>query len=192
MHAQFSKVRAARGIGGNLVANPLELPAPDVFQIRALGRGRRGFVQVHGDLEALPDLLAYMTRHSDAVFDRDAVDRDERHNVGSTHARMGALVLGQIDEFGGFADPANGRFLDGLTLADKRDHAAVVVGVHLSIQEIDAVDFHGVDDGVDFGLVAAFGEIRNAFHQRRHNGQEYKARDEPATGLAPKDPGARS
>ena len=63
---------------------------------------------------------------------------------------MSALVFCQIDEFGSFADPTDGRFLDGLALAHQRDHAAVVVGIHLAIQEVDAADFHRVDDGVNF------------------------------------------
>ena len=31
---------------------------------------------------------------------------------------------------------------------------------------------HGVDDGVNFGFVAAFGKIRNTFDERGHNEEE--------------------
>ena len=104
-----------------------------------------------------------MARHGDAVFDGDAVDGDERNDIGCAHARVRALMLGEIDQFGGLADAANGGFLNGLALADQSDDAAVVVGIHLAVEKIDAGNFHGVDDGVDFGWVAAFGKIRDAF-----------------------------
>ena len=67
------------------------------------------------------------------------------------------------------AHPANGCFLNGFALADNRNDAAVVVGVHFAIQQVNAGHFHGVDDGVNFGLVAAFGEVGDAFDQRGHN-----------------------
>jgi hypothetical protein len=38
-----------------------------------------------------------------------------------------------------------------------------VVGIHLAVEEIDSGDFHGFDNGIDFGRVAAFGKIRNTF-----------------------------
>jgi hypothetical protein len=38
-----------------------------------------------------------------------------------------------------------------------------VVGVHFAVEEIDAGNLHGLDDGVDLGGVAAFREIGNAF-----------------------------
>jgi hypothetical protein len=40
-----------------------------------------------------------------------------------------------------------------------------VVGIHLLIQEINSGTFHGIDDGIHFGLIAAFGKIRNAFYE---------------------------
>jgi hypothetical protein len=40
-----------------------------------------------------------------------------------------------------------------------------VVGVHLAVEEKDARNLHGFNDGIDFGLVAAFGKIGNAFNQ---------------------------
>ena len=85
---------------------------------------------------------------------------------------MRSLVFGEIDKFGGFADPTNRGFLNGLAFADQGDHAAVVVGIHLAIKQVDAGNFHGVDDGVNFGLVAAFGKIGNAFDERGHNREE--------------------
>ena len=83
---------------------------------------------------------------------------------------MGSLVLAEIDQLGGFAYPADGSFLDGVAVANDSDDAAVVVGVHFAIQQVDAVDFHGIDDGVDFGFVASFREVGDAFYKRCGHG----------------------
>jgi hypothetical protein len=40
-----------------------------------------------------------------------------------------------------------------------------VVGVHLPVEKINAGELHGFDDGIDFGGVAAFGEIGNTFYE---------------------------
>ena len=152
MHPRLAEVRLARRIGRNLRANSFKLPAPDVFQILPLRRSRRRLVQINRNLKSLPDLLAHMTRHGDAILDGHAINRNERHHVGRAHARMRALMLGQINQLRGLAHAANRRFLDRLPLADQRDHAAVVVGIHLAIEQIDAVDLHRLDDGVHFCL----------------------------------------
>ena len=107
---------------------------------------------------------------------RDAVNRDKRHDIGRAHARVRALMFGEIDQLGGLPDPANGGFLNGFTLADQGDDAAVVVGIHLPVEEIDAGDLHGFDNGIDFGRVAAFGKIRNAFDQSAGHGEKDNGR----------------
>ncbi len=113
-----------------------------------------------------------MARHRYAIFNGDAVDRDEWHHIGGAHAGMRALVDVEVDEFGSLANAADGGFLNGFALADQRDDRAVVVGVTFAIEQIDAGDFHGVDDGVNFRFVAAFGKIWDAFYQRGHKGEE--------------------
>ena len=114
-------------------------------------------------MKALSDLRSDVARHGYAVFDGDAFDGDERNDVGSAHARVRTLMLGEIEHFGGLAHAANGGFLDGLALADQSDDTAVVVGIHLAVEEIDAGNFHSFDNGVNFGGVASFGKIRDAF-----------------------------
>ena len=104
-----------------------------------------------------------------AIFDGDAVKGNERNHVGSAHARVCALMFGQVDHFRRLAHAADGGFLNGLALADQRDDATVVVGVHFAIEQVDAGHLHGVDDGVDFGLVAAFREVGDAFDERGHD-----------------------
>jgi len=85
-------------------------------------------------------------------------------------------VFRKIDQLGGLAYAANGGFLNGFALAGQGDDRAVVVGIHLAVEEIDAGNLHGFDNGIDFGGVAAFGKIRNAFdksaaHGEKHNGR---------------------
>ncbi len=110
-----------------------------------------GFVEVDRNLEALPDFRADVAGHGDAIFNRHAVDGDEGNHIGRAHAGVRALVPREVDQLGGFAYAANRGFLNGFPLAHQRDDAAVVVGVHLPVEEIDAGNLHGFDDGVDLG-----------------------------------------
>ena len=154
---------------------PSNCPAPNVFEILALRAGRRSFIQVDRDAKTPGDLSAHVFRHRHAVFDRDAVDRNERNHIGSTHPRVCAFVLREVDQLGGPADAANGGFLNRFAVANQRDHAAIVVGIHLAIEEIDTGHLHGFDDGVDFGLVTAFGKIGNAFNECVWHGRKDKS-----------------
>ncbi len=87
---------------------------------------------------------------------------------------------GEIDQLRRLADSANCRFLNRVALANERDDAAIVVGIHLAVEQIDAGNLHGFDNGVDLGRIAAFGKIGNAFNQRvghviEHNDQPREA-----------------
>src|SRR5208337_3045464 len=170
MHARLTEIRLARRIGGNLRADAFELTAANILQVLPFRRSRGGFIKVDGDLETLRNLSSDVSCHGDAVFDSDAVNRDKGHDVGCAHARVRTLMLGQIDQLGGLPYPANGSFLNGIALAYQGDDAAVVVGIHLAIEEIDPGNLHGFDNGINFRRVAAFGKIRNAFHQSTGHG----------------------
>ena len=98
------------------------------------------------------------------------LDRNEGDDIRGAHAGMSSLVLAKIDQLGGFAHPADGSFLDGVAVANDRDDAAIVVGIHFAIQQIDTIDFHGIDDGVDFGFVASLREVGDAFYKRCGHG----------------------
>src|SRR6476660_6021180 len=173
MKPGFAKIRLARGIGSDLIANAFELSATNVLEVLTFRRSGRGLVEINRNLVALPDLLPDMARHGDAVFNADALNWNKRHNVGCPEPGMRALMLIQIDELCGFPNPTDRRFLDWFALSDERDHAAVVVGVHLAVEKIDAVEFHGLDNGVNFGFVPAFREIRDTFNQSLHKPEEY-------------------
>jgi len=103
-------------------------------------------------------------RHLNAIFYGYAFDRNEWDDIGSAHAGMCALMLREIDYLGGLADTAQYGFHDGLAVTDQRDDAAVVIGIHLAIEQVHAINFHGVDDGVNLGFVAPFRKIGNTFH----------------------------
>ena len=93
---------------------------------------------------------------------------NEGDDVGGAEAGMGAGMFRQINEFGGFADAADGGFgnIDGI--AYQSDNTAVMVGIHLAVKKIDAVHLHGFENGVNFGFVAAFGEIGDTFDECWH------------------------
>src|SRR5262249_19899871 len=140
----------------------------DILKILTLRRGRRRLVEVHRNLISLPNLLPDMARHGDAVFDGQALDGDEWHHIRRPHTRVRALVLGQINQLRGLADPANNAFLYRFALAHQRDDAAVVIGVHLTIEQVHAIDLHGIDDGIDYGFITALRKVGNAFDQSWH------------------------
>jgi hypothetical protein len=77
---------------------------------------------------------------------------------------MCALVPREVDQFGGLAYAANGGFLNCLAVTGERDDAAIVIGIHLPVEQIDTGQFHGFDDGIDPRRIAALGEIRHAFN----------------------------
>ena len=99
------------------------------------------------------------------------------------HPRMCAFVFGQVDQLCGLADAADGGFLNGFPLADQRDHAAVVIGIHLPVEKIHARHLHGFNDRIDLGLVTAFREIWNAFNECV--GHERKDKSEAVRGGYP-------
>src|SRR6202040_2594513 len=102
VYAAVAEVGLARGIGRYIGTNAFELAAANVLQVLTLRSGRGGFIEINRDLEALRDLSSHMACHGDAVFNGDTVNWNKGHNVGSAHARVRALMFGEIDQLGGF------------------------------------------------------------------------------------------
>ena len=98
----------------------------------------------------LPYLFADMPCHGNTIFDSYAFYWDEGYDIGGAQPGMCALVSIEINQFGGFANAANGSFLDRLPFADERDDATVMVGIHLAVEKIHAIEFHGLNDGINF------------------------------------------
>src|SRR5204863_10221133 len=99
------------------------------------------------------------------IFQGNAFNWDERHHVSRAKPRVRAGVLCKINDLGSLADATNGRFHDRLALADQRNDAAIVVGIHLAVEQVDAINLHRLNERNNFGLVAAFRKIRNTFDQ---------------------------
>ena len=114
MHVRLAEIGHARGIGGDFVANALELASANVLKILARGRGGGGLVEIDRNLETLPDFGSHMPRHRHAIFESNTVNRDERNHVGCAHPRVRALVARQINQLGGLAHTANHGFLNRL------------------------------------------------------------------------------
>ena len=141
--------------------------------VKGMGVPVRGrFVEVHGNLVALPDLLTGAAGDRDTILDGHAFDRNERDDIGSAESRVRARVLGEVDQLGGLTNAPNRSFGNVNRIADQGDDAAVVISVHLAIEEIDSVHLHGFDNGVDASLVAPFGEVRDTFDDCWHKHQD--------------------
>ena len=114
-----------------------------------------------------------MSRDSNAIFERHTFNWDKWDNVGGAQSRVRSLMLIQINQFGRFANTANCSFLHRFPFTHERNDAAVVVSVHFAVEKIDAVQFHGFDDRVNFRFISPFGEVRHAFDQSLHKREEY-------------------
>src|SRR5207244_12875103 len=160
----------------------LTLAATDHVQILSHRDCRGRLVQINRNLVALPNLLANMPRHGHTIFDRHPLNGNKRHHVRRAHPRMRSLMHVQINQLRRFANATDGGLLDWLTLADQRDDATIVVGIHLAIEQIDAVYLHGVNDRINLRFVAPLGKIWDTLHQSCwHIAEEYRVRLEPAT-----------
>ena len=168
MQFRVAEVRLARRVRLHLFADALELPTPHVFQVLTRRRLRGRLVQIHRDFVALPDFFSHAARHGHAVFQGHAFDRDKRNDIRRAQTRMRARVFREINKLGRLAHAANGGFRHVDRIAHQGDDAAVVVGIHLAVEQIDAIHLHGFDNGVDPRLVSPFREIRYAFYDCWH------------------------
>ena len=126
-----------------------------------------------------------MSGDSDAVFESDAFNRNEGNHVRRAHAGMCPLVLGQVNQLASAPDATNSCLSDCIAIAYQSDDAAIVVGIHLPVEQIDAINLHRFDDRIDLGLVAAFGKVGDALHQRSGHGKSISAHgwELPVLGL---------
>ena len=105
MQPRIAHVRRSIGITQHLFQQAFELPAADVFKIRALGPLSRRFVEIHRDSVALPDLASDVPRDGHAILDRCAFQGNKRNYVRRAQPGMLAAMARQIDQFGGLANP---------------------------------------------------------------------------------------
>src|SRR5262249_52288445 len=166
MQRSLAEVRLPLRIGSNLVAYALKLPATNVLEVLPLRPVCRSLVEIDWNLVAAPNLLADLPRNGDAILEPHALNRNERDYVGGAKSGMRSLMLIQIDQLGCFSHATDRSFGDGFAIANQSDHAAIVIGIHLSIEQIDAVDLHRLDNRINFLCIAPFRKIRDTLDQR--------------------------
>jgi hypothetical protein len=144
----------------------LKSSTADILEWDALGTGGGSFIEIDWNAEFVPDVLAGAMGDGGAIFQRSALEGNERDHVRGAHARMDSVVTPQINALHGGGDPAQGGFGYRLWCAGKSDHGAVMVGVHLRAQQHNIGDgTNGLPDRVESFGVAAFGKIRDALDQ---------------------------
>ncbi len=142
------------------------MAAADVLEIHAAGPARGRLVEIDGNLEAPPDLFAHAAGDADTFLESDALDGDKRDDIGGSDARMHAAMAIEVDQLDGLANRADGGLADGLGRAGQGQHGAVVVGVHLLVQQHHAGDGERrAGQSRDNSRVAPLGKVRNALDQ---------------------------
>ena len=152
-----------------LFFHSLELTAPHVFQIHAVRPRRCRLIKENRNPVTPPDLLPHVPREGHAIFQRYAFHGNKRHHVCRSDARVSPLVLIHIDQFHRFASAKNRGFRHRVRVSRQRNHAAVVVRVHLVIQHPHSGHLaHRLDQRIHFRFIAPFAEIRHALNQSSH------------------------
>ena len=124
----------------HLRGQPLELTAPDVFEVLARRVVRRLLVEEDRDPEACRRRAAPTSlRERDAVGHRDAFDRHERHDVDGAEPRMLAAVAaaGRSPRTAARTARAIACF-ERRGVAGQREHRAVVRGIGGVVEQADA------------------------------------------------------
>ena len=165
MERGTANVRAAGRFAQHRVAQTFKLAAADFFEQGAVRTGGGGFVEIDGNLMALPDFVARLTGEERALLEGDAANGDKGDDVGGADAGMDAFLGSEVDELGGASGGANGGFDNGGGRAGDGDDGPIVVGVEGIVEEERAVNIHGGDDGFDHLGPSALGEIGNAFDE---------------------------
>ena len=166
---RFANIRLTVVVLFKLFAQPFELPAPHVFKIYALRPCRRRFVKKYRYPVTLPDFVAHQPRQRHAILDGHTIDGNKRQHVRRAHAWMRTFVFRQVDQLHGLAGAQKRRFRHRVWFARQRDHRAVMVGVHLSIQHVHTRHAaHRRHDGINLRGVAPFGKIWHALNQSFH------------------------
>ena len=168
MQFAVAKVGLPCRIGLQLLANALELAATHILQVLTLGHLRGRLVQVNRHVIPLPDFFAGPPGNGDAIFQRHTFDGNKRDHVGRAQTGMSSRVFGEVNKLDSLANAADCGFRHIHRIADQRDNTAVVVGVHLAVEQIHAIHLHGIDNGVDSGFVAAFRKVGDTFDECGH------------------------
>src|SRR6185312_9006053 len=77
----------------------------------------------------------------DTIFNANAFNGNKGNHVRCANAGMCSLMRRQIDQFRSFAHAANGCLSHSFPIPNQSDHAAVVIGIHLPIEQKNAGTF---------------------------------------------------
>ena len=130
-------IGAAGSVAAGGIAEAFELALADVFELDAVGTGGGGSVEVDGNAVAAPDEQACLAGEHGALGEGGPADGDEGDDVGGADAGVNAVLLGEVDQFGGFACGADGRFDDCRRRAGDRDDGAIVRGIERPVEQAD-------------------------------------------------------
>jgi hypothetical protein len=78
-------------------------------------------------------------------------------------------MLVHVDQLGRLSNTPQDRLQDGLRLPHKSDHGAVVIGVHLLIEQTDRPIMRNFgSNGLNYRFISAFAEVGNALYELIH------------------------
>ena len=135
MHPRLADVRAPRGVGPDGVPDAFELSRAHPRQILPLRQPSCLAVQIDGDLQLLPHLGAEAGGEIDRLRGGGVAQGHEGDHVGGAHPWMLALMAGEVYERRRHPHHPQHRIHERRPLTDERDHAAVVVGVLLDVEQ---------------------------------------------------------
>ncbi len=166
MQLRFPNIGQTIVIPLHFLAQPFELSSADIFQVGPFRPARRRFVKINRNPVPLPDFLASSPRQRHAIFQRNPFDRNKGHYVSSANARVRPAVFRQIDQLQSFAHAQQGRLGNRVRITRQRNHAAVMIRVHLAIKYVHPGHFaHRRDNRIHLRRVAPLGKIRHALNQ---------------------------
>src|SRR5256884_2679587 len=168
MDATRAEVRIGGRIGTDALTQALELTLANIRQALPLRPPGRPGIEIDRDQELGRRALAEPPGERHALVHRDVAHGDEGDHVGRAYAGVLAPVLGQVDSFGGDAHGGERGLDRGVRRGDEREHRAVVRCVGLHVEQANAGDGRERRaEGLEGGGVAALGEVRHTFDERR-------------------------
>ena len=111
------------------------------------------------------------------VFERSPFERHEREHVEGAHPGMYAGVAGQVYLGSAGAGEDYRGFQQRLFSSGQGEDAAVVVGIGVEVEDVDAgYRLHGGGDTFDLRAVAALAEIEDGLEELAHPGPRARSR----------------
>ena len=164
MHTRRTEVGRPPRVG-DLVRKLFEAAGADHRQLAPVIVLRRFFVEIDRNLELRRDVGREFLRDRDALFHRRSFERNERHDIDRTDARMLAMMNAQIDARNRRIEQSHRSLTNRIRrFGDIREHRPIVIRIRMNIQQMNAGSrAHRLRDRIDRRLLAAFGNVGDAF-----------------------------